>query len=153
MEFNASPLDDLTCSDGLRYHGMYNSHPMDTNNLLSLTGRIFLAMIFLASAFGKITNFDGTTRYMAAGGMAGTTFFCVAAITVEILGGVALVLGFYAKAGAAGLLLYMVPVTLIFHLEPEQRIQLLKNIAIMGGLLQVLAFGPGRISLDHKPGK
>ena len=124
---------------------------MDTNNLLALTGRIFLAMIFLASAFGKITNFDGTTRYMAASGMPWTAFFCVAAVTIEILGGVSLVLGFYSKAGAMGLLLYMVPVTLIFHLGLEQRLHLLKNMAIMGGLLQVAAFGPGRISLDHKP--
>jgi putative oxidoreductase len=124
---------------------------MGINNILALTGRVFLAMIFLASAFGKITNFDGATHYMASYGMPWTGFFCVAAIAVEILGGVSLALGFYAKRGAAGLLLYMVPITLIFHLGLDQRIQLLKNIAIMGGLLQVAAFGPGRISLDHKP--
>src|SRR5271169_1784319 len=99
---------------------MYPPYPMDMNHLLALTGRVFLAMIFLASAFGKITNFDGTTRYMAAYGMGWTAFFCVAAIAVEILGGVSLVLGFYAKAGAVGLLLYMAPVTLIFHLGPDQ---------------------------------
>lgn len=124
---------------------------MGINNILALTGRVFLAMIFLASAFGKITNFDGATRYMATYGMGWMTFFCVAAIAVEILGGVSLALGFYAKRGAAALLLYLVPVTLIFHLGFDQRIQLLKNIAIMGGLMQVAAFGPGRISLDHKP--
>jgi len=126
---------------------------MGTNDLMALTGRVFLAMIFLASAFGKITNFDGTTRFMAASGIGWADFFCVAAIAAEILGGVSLVLGFYAKAGAVGLLLYMVPVTLVFHLGlgPDQRIQLLKNVAIMGGLLQVAAFGPGPISLDHKP--
>jgi putative oxidoreductase len=124
---------------------------MGINNILALTGRVFLAMIFLASAFGKITNFDGTIRYMASYGMAWATFLCAAAIAVEILGGVSLALGFYAKSGAVGLLLYMVPVTLIFHLGFDQRVQLLKNIAIMGGLMQVVAFGPGRISLDHKP--
>ena len=123
---------------------------MDTNNLLALTGRIFLAMIFLASAFGKITNFEGTTRYMASYGLGWTAFFCVMAIVVEILGGVSLVLGFYARWGALALLLYMVPVTLIFHLGPDQRIQLLKNIAIIGGLLEAAAFGPGGFSLDGR---
>lgn len=121
------------------------------NPILALAGRVFLAMIFLAAAFGKITNFDETTRFMAAHSIPATSLLCVAAIALEILGGVSLVLGFYAKAGAAALLVYLAPVTFVFHLGPDQRIQLLKNLAIAGGLLQVAAFGPGPLSLDQKP--
>ena len=123
------------------------------NPILALVGRVLLAMIFLASAFGKITNFDETTRFMAAHSIPWTSFFCVAAIAIEILGGVSLVLGFYVKHGATALLVYLAPVTLIFDLGAgaEQRIQLLKNLAIAGGLLEIAAFGPGPLSLDQKP--
>jgi|SRR5581483_12442670 len=121
------------------------------NPILALAGRVLLAMIFLAAAFGKITNFDETTRFMASHSIPWTSFCCVAAIAIEILGGVSLVLGFYAKHGAAALLVYLAPVTLIFHLGADQRIQLLKNLAIAGGLLEIAAFGPGPLSLDQKP--
>jgi uncharacterized membrane protein YphA (DoxX/SURF4 family) len=122
----------------------------NSQHAMALAGRVLIAMIFLASAFGKITNFDETTRFMAAHGVPAAAFFCVAAAAVEILGGISLVLGFYAAWGSAALAGYLLPVTAAFHLGPEQRIQLLKNLAILGGLLQLAAFGPGRYSLDHK---
>lgn len=124
--------------------------PMDTINLSALAGRVLLAIIFLASGFGKITNYDATTQYMAAYGMPMVGALCVLSILMEILGGLSLVLGFYARWGAVALLIFMVPTTVIFHMSPDQRIQVLKNLAIMGGLLQVAAFGPGEISLDSK---
>lgn len=123
---------------------------MDKNDLFALTGRVFLATIFLASAFGKVTNFPGTTEYMAAHGMPAVATLCAAAIALEILGGLSLVLGYHARWGAVALLVFMVPATLIFHFAPDQRIQFLKNLAIMGGLLQAAAFGPGDISFDSR---
>ena len=125
---------------------------MESNNLLVLVGRVFIASLYLASAFGKITNFEVTTRFMASHGMPMVAVLCVAAILVEVMGGLSLVLGFYARWGAVALFIYMVPTTLIFHLGPEQRIQFLKNLAIMGGLLQLAACGPGELSLDRKTG-
>ncbi|MBI4422856.1 MAG: DoxX family protein [Elusimicrobia bacterium] len=123
---------------------------MDKDDLFALTGRVFIATIFLASAFGKITNFQATTQYMEAHGMPLATALGACAIALEVLGGLSLVLGFHARWGAVALLLFMVPATLIFHLSPDQRIQFLKNLAIMGGLLHVAAFGPGEISLDNR---
>lgn len=123
---------------------------MDKNDLFALTGRVFIAAIFLASAVGKMTNFQGTTDYMAAHGMPMVNLLCMSAIGIEVMGGLSLVLGYYARWGAVALLVFMVPATLIFHLAPDQRIQFLKNMAIIGGLLQVAAFGPGEISLDHR---
>lgn len=125
---------------------------MDGNSFLALLGRVFIATIYLAAAFGKITNFDGTTQYMAAHGVPMVSVLCVAAIIVEVLCGLSLVLGFYARWAALALFVFMVPVTLLFHLSPDQRIQFLKNVAIMGGLLQVVAYGPGDVSLDRKAG-
>ena len=121
---------------------------MEKSDLFALTGRVFLATIFLASAFGKITNFQGTTDYMAAHGMPVAGLLCLCAIVLEVLGGLSLVLGYFTRWGAVALLVFMVPATLIFHVSPDQRIQFLKNLAIMGGLLQIAAFGPGNISLD-----
>ena len=123
---------------------------LDKNDFLALTGRVFLAVIFLASAFGQITNFRATTNYKSAHGLPASGLLCVLAVVVEVLGGLALVLGFNARGGAAVLTVFMVPVTLIFHHAPDQRIQFLKNMAIMGGLLNVIAFGPGEISLDTR---
>ena len=72
----------------------------DTSSLMSLIGRILLAMLFLSSAFSKITNFEGTTQYMASHGMPMAQALCVGAILVEVLGGLSLVLGFKAAWGA-----------------------------------------------------
>jgi len=123
---------------------------VDKNDLFALTGRVFIATVFLASAFGKITNFQTTTEYMSAHGMPMVVLLCLGAIAIEVLGGLSLVLGYNTRWGAVMLLLFMVPTTLVFHAAPEQRIQFLKNLAIMGGLLQLAAFGPGEISLDYR---
>ena len=121
---------------------------MDTDDVLALVGRLFVAIIFLASAFGKITNFDGTLQFMESHGMPAVNFLCVAAILVEALGAVAIILGYKTRWGAAALAAFLVAATWVFHTAPDQRIQLLKNLAILGGLLNIIAQGPGNISLE-----
>ena len=121
---------------------------MDTDDVMALVGRLFIAIIFLASAFGKITNFDGTMQFMESHGMPMTNILCVGAILVEALGAVAVILGYKTRWGAAGLAAFLVAATWIFHTGPDQRIQLLKNLAILGGLLNLIAHGPGGISLE-----
>lgn len=123
---------------------------MTTGALASLAGRIGLAAIFLVSAFGKITGFEGTTQFMASHGMPLAGLLCVGAILVEGLGGLALVLGYHARLAALALAVFLVPATLIFHSKPSERVHALKNLAILGGLLTVVAHGPGEISLDEK---
>lgn len=125
---------------------------MQTDDLLALCGRLLLAVLFLASAFGKITNFSETTQYMDAHGMFWSPLFCALAILIETLGGVALALGFHARWGAGALAAYLVAATWIFHMDGggEARIHVLKNVAILGGLLQVMAFGPGPMSLEGR---
>jgi putative oxidoreductase len=121
---------------------------MNTDDVLALVGRLFVAIIFLASAFGKITNFDGTLQFMESHGMPAVNFLCVAAIAIESLGAVALILGYKTRWGAAALAVFLIAATWIFHTAPDQRIQLLKNLAILGGLLNLIAQGPGDISLE-----
>lgn len=121
---------------------------MNTDDVLTLVGRLFIAIIFLASAFGKITNFDQTLAFMEAHGMPLVNVLCVAAIVVESLGSVAVILGYKTRWGAAALALFLVAATWVFHTAPDQRIQLLKNLAILGGLFNLMARGPGAISLE-----
>jgi uncharacterized membrane protein YphA (DoxX/SURF4 family) len=121
---------------------------MDIDDVLALTGRLFVAIIFLASAFGKITNFDGTLQFMDSHGMPAVNLLCVGAILVEALGAVALILGYKTRWGAAALAVFLVAATWVFHTGPDQRIHLLKNLAILGALLNLIAQGPGAISLE-----
>ena len=121
---------------------------VNTDDILALVGRLFIAIIFLASAFGKVTNFDGTIQFMEAHGMPAATFFCVCAILIEAFGATSLILGYKTRWGAAALAVFLIAATWVFHTAPDQRIQLLKNLAILGGLLHVVSFGPGPISLE-----
>jgi putative oxidoreductase len=123
-----------------------------------LAGRILLALIFLLSGLNKFAAWEGTAAYMASKGMPIVPFFLVSAALVELAGGLSVALGFRARVGAAALFLFLIPTSLIFHnfwaLEGmEQQVQMamfMKNLAIMGGLLLLVAFGPGELSLDER---
>jgi putative oxidoreductase len=118
-----------------------------------LIGRILLVLIFLKAGAGKIDNFGGTAQYMASHGIAPyTNFFLVGAIFCELAGSITLILGYYARFGAILLLIFLIPTTLIFHSNFGDQIQMImfmKNVSMFGGLLALLAVGPGRFSLDY----
>jgi putative oxidoreductase len=125
-------------------------------NSFALGARMLLAVIFIMSGFGKITGFSGTVAGIAAQGIPLPEVAAAGAIAVEFLGGLLLVAGWKARWAAAAIFLFIIPTTYFFHnpgaSPPEQAqmqtIQLLKNLSIMGGMLMVLAFGPGGWSLD-----
>lgn len=123
----------------------------------ALVGRILLAIIFIKSGVGKITGFEGTAAYMASKGLPMTQLLLVGTIVIELLGGIMLVVGYKARWAALAIFLWLIPTTLIFHKfwgladakeAATQQIQFLKNVTIMGGMLMVYAFGPGRLSVD-----
>ncbi len=127
-------------------------------NSAALAGRTLLALIFIVSGFGKITGFSGTAAFMASKGLPFAEVLLVGAIAVEFLGGLLLVAGFKARWAAAAIFLFIIPTTLVFH-NPmglsgqeaqAQMINLMKNVAIMGGMLMVMAFGPGAWSVDRR---
>jgi putative oxidoreductase len=123
----------------------------------TLVGRVLLAVIFLLSGFNKIMDPAGTQNYMAAMGMTWATGLLYAgAVIVEVGGGLSVILGYWARVGAAALILFMIPTTLIFHTgfgDQNQLIHFLKNLAMTGGLLYVVAYGPGPLSLDRGFGR
>ena len=125
-----------------------------------LIGRVLLSIIFIGAGLSKMGDWSGTAGYMASRGMPAIPVFLTLAIVFEVLGGFSVLLGWKTKAGAAALLLFLVPVTLIFHNfwtypEAQQQIQMamfLKNLAIMGGLLILASAGPGSLSVDGRRG-
>jgi putative oxidoreductase len=122
----------------------------------ALLGRVALAAIFLVSGSAKIADVAGTAAYMAAAGIPYPETLAMLAGVVEILGALAIALGALTRIGALGLLVFLIPTTILFHnfwaLEgDEQRMQLvqfLKNLGIAGGLLLLISYGPGRYSID-----
>ena len=104
-----------------------------------LIGRVLLAAIFLLSGFNKIMNPGGTQQYMVAMGMTrAMSLFYLGAVALELGGGLSVLLGYWARLGAWGLILFMILTTMIFHAnfgDPNQIIHFLKNLAMTGGLL------------------
>jgi putative oxidoreductase len=121
-------------------------------------GRIFLALLFVVSGIGKITGYAGTAAVMASKGLPLVDILLPLTIAVELGGGLLLALGWKARWAAAALFLFLIPTTLIFHqfwgIDPKlvqmQKIHFLKNVAIMGGMLLVLAIGAGAWSVDRR---
>jgi putative oxidoreductase len=120
-----------------------------------LVGRVLLANIFLVSGFKKITGFAATAGFMTSKGLPMADVLLAATIIIEVGGGLMLLAGWQARWAATALVLWMIPVTYVFHAYwglpvdqvPMQFIQFQKNLAIMGGLLYVIAFGPGPYGL------
>ena len=126
-------------------------------NAAAFAGRILLALIFVQSGFGKLMGFSGTVGYIASKGVPFAEVAAAGAIAVEMLGGGLLLAGWKARWAAGVIFLFLIPVTFLFHnpgaVPPDQvqmqTIQMMKNLSIMGGMLMVVAFGPGGWALDH----
>ena len=122
-----------------------------------LAGRIMLALIFLISGYAKIGGFEGTAGYMASKGIPLAQIALALTIIIEIGGGVMLVIGWKARWAALALFLLLIPATLIFHNFwaadaadfQNQLNHFLKNVCILGGMLYIMAFGSGPLSLDR----
>src|SRR3972149_11868940 len=118
-----------------------------------LIGRILAAFIFLMAGINKIGNPSGTQAYMATFGIPLAGLFLAGAIAIEILGSLSLILGYYAKIGAWALILFMIPTTLIFHLnfaDQNQFIHFIENVSMTGGLLYIATYGAGGWSIDAR---
>lgn len=130
---------------------MMTAHPA-----VLLIGRLLLALIFILSGSSKITGFAGTVGYMASQGLPVPQLLIIPAILIELGGGLLILIGYQTRWAALAIVLFLIPTTLIFHAfwavpaeqVQMQMIQFQKNLAIMGGLLCLMAAGPGRYSVD-----
>ena len=121
-----------------------------TQKSADLLGRILIAAMFIDTAVPKVGAFAATQAYMASAGVPGALLPAV--IALEVLGGIALILGYRTRIVAMVMAAFTVLAALLFHSAPDQiqHILLMKNIAIAGGLLIVAAMGAGSWSLDAR---
>ena len=123
------------------------------NNAIVLLARLLLAQIFLLAGLSKISGYAATQGYMNSMGVPGALLPLV--ILLEVGGGLALLLGFMTRWVALALAGFCVAAALIFHLKPDdqmQMIMLMKNLAMAGGFLLLYVHGAGAYSLDGRRG-
>src|SRR3954465_15498460 len=77
--------------------------------------RALVALIFIISGFGKITGFDQTAAMMTGAGIPAAKLFLVPTIIIELIGGIALLVGYKTRLISFLLVLYLIPVTIIIH--------------------------------------
>lgn len=120
---------------------------------VATTGRVLLAAIFVLSGIAKLTDPAGSAGYIASVGLPAPQLALWGAIAVELLGGLALIAGYKVRLVAAALAAFSVVTAALFHAQLGDQMQFImffKNIAMAGGLMQVVAFGGGRLSLDSR---
>ena len=119
-------------------------------HILEFIGRLLLSILFLIEGLGKISMQESVVMYMEDYGVPGILF--VPAIALEILFPIILILGYKTKWAASVMALFTFAVAIIFHTDFSESMQMmlfLKDIAIAGGFMIIIAYGPGKISLDH----
>jgi putative oxidoreductase len=132
---------------------------MDTRkDVAALVGRVLLALMFVWAGYGKIAGYDGTAGFMASSGMPMVNVLLPLTILVELGGGIALIVGWKARWVALALAAFTLLASLIFHnywamtgaAVMTNMLFFYKNVAVIGGMLMVFAFGPGRFSIDRE---
>ena len=119
--------------------------------IIQLIGRVMMALIFILAGLGKIQDPAGTMGYMQSAGLPGLLLWPT--IALEVLGGLALVVGYKTRYVAFTLAIFSVVAAAVFHrnfADQMQMILFLKNIAMAGGLLLLAVGGSTAFSIDNK---
>jgi len=127
-----------------------------SNSVLPLIARLFFGALFLTTGIRKVLTIAGTTAYLAKLGFPAPEVMTYLAIAIEIGGALLLIIGWRTRWAAWLLALFVLVAAFAAHRfweydQAQMNNQLnhfLKNLAIIGGLLMVATFGPGRASVD-----
>ncbi len=120
---------------------------------LGVTGRVFIAAIFVFAGLNKISGYQGTAGYMESMGV--PSMLLPAVIALEVGGGLAIILGWRTRLFAFLLAGFSLLSALVFHLNFSDQMQFImfwKNVAIAGGFLFLIVNGPGAFALDNRGG-
>ena len=120
----------------------------------ALLARVFMAAIFIIAGLGKLGDVQGFAGYMASGGV--PAFLAWPVVLFEILGGLALLLGFQTFIVALALAGFSLLSGLLYHFVPADQMQMtifFKNVAMAGGYIAIALLGAGPLSIDAKRGK
>ena len=131
---------------------------MNTQGIPVLDARVQLALMFLLAGIGKFSGLDGTAGYIGSVGLPAPKLLALGAGLVEVVGAVLLIVGWQARWAALALAAFTLLATLFFHRywtlpadqQMMQQLLFMKNLAIVGGLLALFAFGAGSMSLDQR---
>ena len=125
---------------------------MNATRYLPFAGRLLIGLPFAMSGLSKLAAIGPTTEMIHAVGLPLPPLALAVAVVVELGGGLLLVSGFQTRAAATALALFSFATALAFHnnfADQNQMIHFLKNVMMAGGLLQIVAFGAGALSLDN----
>ena len=118
--------------------------------VLEFIGRLLLSILFLIEGLGKISMQENVITYMEDYGVPGILF--LPATALEILFPIILIVGYKTKWAASVMAIFTFTVAIIFHTDFSEGMQMiffLKDLAIAGGFIIIVAYGPGKISLDY----
>ena len=129
------------------------SHPV-----VPLVGRLLMTYIFATSGLAKIVGWSGNIAYMSRHHLPMVPVLLAGALVIEVAGSICLITGYQARWAAAIMFVYLLLVTVLLHnywafsgdMAGMQETHFRKNLAIMGGLLMVAAYGPGRWALGER---
>jgi putative oxidoreductase len=130
-----------------------NSTSANSCQTLPLIGRILIAAIFLVSGFSKLTAPGATIGYIGSLGLPVPLLGYLGSMGLELVGSVLLIVGYRTRLVAVLLAVYSIITALIFHHalgDQNQMFHFLKNVAMAGGLIQVVAYGAGAFSFDSR---
>lgn len=131
-----------------------NAAPTSANQAIALLlGRVLVSTLFILSGLSKVGAPAAEIGYIQSAGLPLPAVAFGIAVVVEIVGGLALLVGYQTRIVAAGLAVFSLATALCFHhqfADQNQLIHFLKNLAIAGGLLNVAVFGGGRMSVDGR---
>ena len=120
-------------------------------NILDLTGRILISLLFLLNGFSKINNYEGVVDWMEGFGMPG--ILILPAIVIEIICPILIIIGYQVRFSAAFLAIFCIGTAIIFHNDFSNQMQFIafmKNFALAGGFLFLVLNGARDFSLDKK---
>lgn len=124
-----------------------------STSLQLLIGRVLMSIIFIMSGFSKLGSVEGTAGYMASMGVPAASITVWLVIALEVLGGIAILVGFFTRYAAWALAAFCVASGYLGHFQPEDQMQMIsfmKNLAMAGGFLALAAAGAGSFSVDAR---
>jgi putative oxidoreductase len=129
---------------------------MNATRYVPFAGRLLIGLPFAMSGLSKLAAIGPTTEMIRAAGLPLPPMALALAVIVELGGGILLVAGFRTRIVASVLALFSLATAVSFHsnfADQNQMIHFLKNVMMAGGLLQIVAFGAGALSIDNRSAK
>jgi putative oxidoreductase len=123
-------------------------------SLAAPAGRFLISLIFVTSGLSKLSSFASTQAYMESAGVPGALLPVV--IAIELLGGLAIILGWHTRIAAFLLAGFSLLSAVLFHADFGDQMQIvmfMKNLGLAGGFLMMVALGAGPWSIDNRSGK